>query len=318
MTLRAFEPFTFGTLQLRNRIAMAPMTRRKAGEDGVATQAIVDYYARRAAGEVGLIISEGTGIDGLHAYDTLTVPRFETEEQLAAWKRVVDAVHKEGGAFAPQLWHCGRRSENPIGPSDWQAPPKADGTVPAPVRAMEAADFEQVLAAYAAAAENSKAIGCDALEIHGAHGYLLDSFLSPKTNERTDTYGGSPKARMQFPLEVIRAVREAVGPSFPVIYRFSQWRLGDYDELKFKAPEDLAAWVQASLEAGVDILHVSTRDATAPGFPELEGEDGQRTLAGWTRKLGGAPVIAVGKVTTTLTMDQAYGETSDTITDPAP
>src|SRR5690606_31173180 len=115
--LRAFQPVKIGQLSLRNRIVMAPMTRRMAGEDGVPTPEIVEYYRRRAAGEVGLIISEGTGIDSKHAYDTITVPRFETEEQWEGWRRVVDAVHAEGGAFAPQLWHTGRLAHDPIGPS---------------------------------------------------------------------------------------------------------------------------------------------------------------------------------------------------------
>ncbi len=313
-----FEPWEAGRLRLRNRIVMAPMTRRMAGEDGIATEASVRYYARRARHEVGLVISEGTGIDGTHAYDTLTVPRFETDAQIAAWGRVVAAVHEAGGAFAPQLWHCGRLAADPIGPSAGEVPPKRDGTPRPPVRAMERDDFDQVLGAYRHAASKAVEIGCDALEIHGAHGYLLDSFLSEATNERTDDYGGSLENRMRFPLEVARVVRESVGAGFPVIHRFSQWQLADYAEVKFRDPDALAVWVNALADAGVDILHVSTRSATDPAFPELDGEDGARTLAGWTRKLGRLPVIAVGKVTTTLTMDRAYGEEEDEVTDPAP
>lgn len=308
MSHLAFQPASFGTLELRNRIAMAPMTRRMAGEDGLATDAIRDYYARRAEHEVGLIISEGTGIDSLHAFDTATVPRFETPAQHEAWRRVVDAVHAQGSAFAPQLWHCGRMAADPIGPSASPGSERARA-----VRAMEAADFAQVLDAYGRAARAAKEIGCDALEIHGAHGYLLDSFLSPANNLRDDEYGGSFEARMRFPLEVARAVREAVGPGYPVIYRFSQWRLGDYEEQKWATPDELGVWVRALKEAGVDILHVSTRDALAPGFA---GSD--RTLAGWARELSGLPVIAVGKVSVTLSMDQAYGEERDLVTDPAP
>lgn len=210
----AFHPLRLGALALRNRIVMAPMTRRMAGEDGLVTEAIRAYYARRAEHEVGLIVSEGTGIDSLHAYDTLTVPRFETPAQHAAWRTVVEAVHAAGGAFAPQLWHCGRRSADPIGPSAGQPEPRKGRPSP-PVRAMQAADFRQVLEAYEAAAAAAKAIGCDALEIHGAHGYLLDSFLSPATNLREDAFGGSPAARMRFPLEVVRAVGRRWGPGSP-------------------------------------------------------------------------------------------------------
>ena len=313
MTHVAFEPVRLGALTLRNRIVMAPMTRRMAGDDGLATAAIRDYYALRAREEVGLIVSEGTGIDGIHAYDTLTVPRFETPAQHEAWRQVVDAVHAEGGAFAPQLWHCGRLAADPIGPSAVQ-PEARPGRPQGRVRAMERSDFDQVLAAYRSAASGARAIGCDAVEIHGAHGYLLDSFLSAASNQRRDELGGSFAARMRFPLEVARAVREALGPEFPLIYRFSQWRLGDYEEQKWRTPDEFGTWVGALREAGVDLLHVSTRDASAPGFPDA----GDKTLAGWARELSGLPVIAVGKVSVSLSMDRAYGVERDEVADPAP
>ncbi|MGD8396723.1 MAG: 12-oxophytodienoate reductase [Candidatus Eiseniibacteriota bacterium] len=339
--MRLFEPIRLGQLALRNRVVMAPMTRRMAAEDGIPTDAMVAYYRRRAAGEVGLIVSEGTAIDDRHAWDTLTVPRFETDAQLDGWRRVVEAVHAEDGAFAPQLWHTGRLAYHPIGPSACDMGPRKDGTPRPPVKPMDEGDFEQVLAAYAHAARAARAIGCDALEIHGAHGYLLDSFLSPGPNERTDRYGGSFEHRMRFPLEVVRVVRDAVGPGFPVIYRFSQWRVDAHEELKFKTPDELAVWVTALREAGVDILHVSTARAIDPGFPDLEdpentedaqhaehGEDAERTvgpgdralsLAGWSQRLSDLPAIAVGSVTVGFTMP----ETRDAggvapVADPAP
>ena len=303
-------------LVLRNRIVMAPMTRRFAGEDGVPTAEMANYYQKRAAGEVGLIISEGTAVDSLHAYDTKTVPRFETEEQIEGWKRIVDVVHEEGGAFAPQLWHCGRLSADPIGPSTVSAEDlsrKADGSARPGIRGMNDNDFSQVESAFAEAAKKAKLIGCDAVELHGAHGYLLDSFLSSATNKRRDDYGGPLENRMRFPLRVVRAVRSAVGDDYPIIYRFSQWRIDDFNDVKFKDPDELGVWVNALKEAGVDVLHASTRSAVAPGFPEVDGE---RTLAGWARKLSGLPVIAVGKISVTLTMDEAFGEREDAVSDP--
>lgn len=313
---RAFMPARFGELKLRNRIVMAPMTRRKAGTDGVPTDAIVTYYRRRAANEVGLIVSEGTGIDDVHAHDTLTVPRFHSPEQLEGWARVVDAIHAEGGVFAPQLWHTGRLAADPIGPVDDRLPPRRDGTPRPPVRAMAMSDFRQVRAAYANAARGATEIGCDAVEIHGAHGYLLDSFVSAATNRREDAYGGSPGARMRFPLEVVEIVRDAIGP-LPLIYRFSQWKVDDYREIKFRSPVELATWVEALAVHGVDILHVSTRDALAPAFPEDPAHP-EWGLAAWARHLSGLPTIAVGKVSVTLPMEQAYGEEVDVVVDPAP
>jgi 2,4-dienoyl-CoA reductase-like NADH-dependent reductase (Old Yellow Enzyme family) len=309
-----FQPWSLGSLKLRNRTVMAPMTRRKASEDGIATDEIRDYYGRRASGEVGLIISEGTGIDGIHSFDTPTVPRFETADQHAAWKKVVDAVHEQGSAFAPQLWHCGRFAENPIGPSDCELPKRGDGKERPKVRAMNSDDFSQVLASYVSAAKAAKDMDCDAIEIHGAHGYLLDSFLSPINNERSDDFGGHAENRMRFPLQVVQAIRDAVGPDYPIIYRFSQWKVDDYKELKFQNPDELGLWVNSLKDSGVDILHVSTRDATDPAF----GSHGEKTLAGWSRDLSGLPVIAVGKVSVNLSMDQAYGDTKDHVADPGP
>jgi 2,4-dienoyl-CoA reductase-like NADH-dependent reductase (Old Yellow Enzyme family) len=314
---RAFTPFRIGPLTLRNRIVMAPMTRRMAAEDGLPTDDIVAYYRRRAAHEVGLIISEGTSIDDVHAFDTPTVPRFHNAQQLAGWRRVVDAVHEEGGAFAPQLWHTGRMAANPIGPVDDQLPPRNDGTPRPPIRAMVDADFEQVLAAYAYAARGAVEIGCDTVEIHGAHGYLLDSFLSATTNRRDDAYGGDAERRMCFPLQVVDAIRGAIGPEMPLIYRFSQWKMEDYREMKFHSPAELRSWVRALAEHGVDILHVSTRDATDPGFPD-DPEHPDWSLATWSRHLSGLPTIAVGKVSVTLGMDEAYGRDVDVVTDPTP
>ncbi len=314
MEPKLFQRWIHGRLSLRNRVVMAPMTRRMADEGGLASAESADYYARRAENEVGLIISEGTAIDETHSFDTPTVPRIATPAQWEAWKRVVDKVHAAGSAFAPQIWHTGRLAQDPIGPSAAPGLKRADGTTRPDIKEMDAADFTQVMDAYRRAARGSVEIGSDAVEIHGAHGYLLDSFLSPVNNQRSDEYGGSTEARMRFPLEVTRAVREEVGPGFPIIYRFSQWKMDDYRELKFRTSEELGVWVHALKDAGVDILHVSTRDATDPGFED----EGPMTLAGWSRKLSGLPTIAVGKVSVTLGMDEAYGETKDRIVDPQP
>jgi 2,4-dienoyl-CoA reductase-like NADH-dependent reductase (Old Yellow Enzyme family) len=311
----AFRPWEHGALSLRNRIVMAPMTRRMAAEDGIPTGEMTAYYRRRAAHDVGLVISEGTAVDGEHAYDTLTVPRFETGAQLAGWRKVVEAVQAEGGAFAPQLWHTGPRAARPIGPVAGTAPARGGGDVPErPIRAMEKEDFARVVEIFRRAAKAAKGIGADALEIHGAHGYLLDSFLNPLTNTRTDAYGGSVENRMRFPLEILRAVREEVGAGYPILYRFSQWPVADPRETKFRTPGDLETWVRALREAGADILHVSTLDLLSPAFPG-QGPDG---LAAWTRRLSGLPVIAAGGVSVRLPMNEAYGKADSGVEDPGP
>lgn len=323
-----FERAELAGLELCNRIAMAPMTRRLSPGDRVPSQAVVEYYARRAAGGVGLIITEGTHVDDKHAPDSENVPGIFNEEQAAGWKRVIEAVHSAENCFglpsriAVQLWHTGRHAMNPIGPSPIPVQ-KRDGGYKDTPREMTEADMDEVVAIFENAARLSIAAGFDSMEIHGAHGYLLDSFLSPASNQRTDDYGGSFENRMRFPLRVVRAVRkvidETAGREYPLMIRFSQWRMEDYSAYAYPDPEHLERWVRELNTAGVDILHVSTRDATDPGFPHLfdtDTEDGRRTLAGWTRKLsGGMPTVAVGRVSVSASMDEGAAVQT---TDPAP
>ena len=304
-----FTPFRAAGLDLRTRVVMAPMTRRLAPDDGVPTPDMAAYYARRAAGEVGLIVTEGTHVDGVHAPDTPNVPGIWTEGQRDGWARVVRAVHDEGGRIAMQLWHTGRHAMNPIGPS--AVPAKArDGSLKATPRAMDEGDMARATEAFARGAALAREAGFDAVEVHGAHGYLLDSFLSPESNTRADDYGGSLENRMRFPLGVLRAVRAAVGDGYPILYRFSQWKIEDYAARAYPDPDTLGTWVAALRDAGADVLHVSTRAAVDTAF-----DGSSRTLAGWTRRLSGLPVIAVGRVGLSASMNE--GERADP-EDPAP
>ncbi|MEQ8745816.1 12-oxophytodienoate reductase [Pyruvatibacter sp.] len=301
-----FQPFAAGGLELSNRVVMAPMTRRKCPRPNVPGDEIASYYARRAS--CGLIITEGVHIDNRNAWDTDDVPGLHTAAQADGWAEVVEAVHEAGGKIAAQLWHTGRHAAEPIGPSAIPVV-RGDGTPKATPRAMTLTDLAQVRDAFCRSATLAQRAGFDAIELHGAHGYLLDSFVSGVANQREDDYGGTFANRMRFPLEVVSAVREAVGDGYPIIYRFSQWKVENYDALNYPNPDALGAWVTALREAGADILHASTRDATEAAFPP-----DQTTLAGWTRRLSDLPVIAVGRVATSASM----GEPGDVrTTDPA-
>ena len=150
---------------------------------------------------------------------------------------------------------------------------------------------DEVIAAFAQAARDAKAIGMDGVEIHGAHGYLIDQFFWEGSNKRTDEYGGDLAQRSRFAIELIQAVRAAVGPDFPIIFRFSQWKQQDYTARLVQTPEQLEAFLKPLSEAGVDIFHCSTRRFWEP---EFEGSD--LNLAGWTRQLTGKPTITVGSV----------------------
>ena len=285
-----FSPVSVAGLKLRNRLVMAPMTRQFS-PDGVPGGDVAAYYGRRAS-SLGLLVTEGTYVDE-GAGNSTRVPRFFGERSLAGWRKVADAVHEEGGAIFPQLWHLGAARKPGSGPfpdAPVLSPSGVDaaGTEvgePATARQLEAA-----VAAYARAAAAAKDAGFDGVELHGAHGYLLDQFHWPRTNQRTDAYGGDIRGRVRFSYEIAAAVREAVGPDFPVAFRFSQWKGGHYDARIAEDPAELAAFLAPLTDAGVSMFHVSTRRYWLPAF---DGDS--RTLAGWTRHLTGLPVIAVGR-----------------------
>ena len=289
-----FTPFDFKGLHLKNRVVMAPMTR-SFSPDGVATREVADYYRRRAEGQVGLIVSEGTGVDRPASVNDRNVPRFHGEKELAAWKTVIDEVHAAGGLMAPQLWHVGnvrtRDPEwNPPGPYDSPSGlSRPDKEFGAP---MSDADVADAIRAFADAAAAAKTLGYDAVELHGAHGYLIDQFFWDGTNRREDAYGSQAlPGRARFAADILKAVRKAVGPDYPVIIRISQWKQQDYDVKLARDPKALEAWLGALVEAGADILHCSQRRFWEP---EFEGSD--LNFAGWAKKVTGVPTITVGSV----------------------
>ncbi|MBB3606698.1 2,4-dienoyl-CoA reductase-like NADH-dependent reductase (Old Yellow Enzyme family) [Mycolicibacterium sp. BK556] len=290
-----FTPLTVGSLTVRNRFAMAPMTRA-ASPGGIPGPDVAAYYARRAAGGTGLVITEGIRIPHPAAGWPDRIPNLDGDEVLAGWRAVTEAVHAEGGTIAAQLWHQGAArgvhdgdapDQVPVSPSGIDLAGSAIG------RALSIDELPELADAYALAASNAKAAGFDAVEIHGAHGYLLDQFLWEQTNQRTDGYGGSLAGRTRFPAEVVAAVRAAVGPDFPIIFRFSQWKMNRYDARIAASGAELGELLAPLVEAGVDVLHPSTRRHYLPGF---EDEDPRLSLAGWTKKVTGLPVIAVGSV----------------------
>ncbi|PHR66287.1 NADH:flavin oxidoreductase [Pseudidiomarina marina] len=284
------QPFSCKSLTLRNRVAMAPMTR-SFSPGNVPNDAVVKYYQRRAEGEVGLIITEGVEINHPGASGFPNVPKIYGEA-MTGWKRVVEAVHAAGGQIIPQLWHVGavRKPETDdaapaYSPSGLFAPGKPSGV------AMTKDDINEVIAAFADSAKQAKEAGFDGVEIHGAHGYLIDQFLWEGTNIRDDEYGGSLENRARFACEIVKAVREAVGEDFAIVFRFSQWKQQEYDAKLAETPEQLKQLLDLLVDAGVDIFHASTRR-----FWEPEFEGSELNLAGWTQKLTGKPTISVGSV----------------------
>lgn len=286
-----FDPFRCRTLSLRNRIAMAPMTRWHS-PGGVPGEDVAAYYARRAKGGAGLIITEGVNIDhpGAAGYDD--VPDLSSEAAVRGWRGVVDTVHGAGAAIAAQLWHVGAFRRPGVGPH-----PDSPGFGPARVaengrqvvRRLDRRGMEAIVAAYARSARAAADTGFDAIELHGAHGYLLDQFFWSRSNRRRDTHGGSIEQRAGFAAAVIAGVRRAIPGGMPLIFRFSQWKMNDYDARIVDSPAELGRLLAVLRGAGVDMFHVSTRRFWEPAF-----EGSCHSLARWSRDLSGLPVIAVG------------------------
>lgn len=213
-----FDPLPLGAIELPNRIAMAPLTRARAGREAVPNELMAAYYAQRAS--AGLIISEATGIsrEGL---GWPNAPGLWNEEQVDGWKQVTDAVHHAGGRIVAQLWHMGRLVHpdlgggQPVSSSATTAPDFAhtyEGKKPyTKARALDREDIKRIIGDYASAARNAIAAGFDGVQVHGANGYLVDQFLRDGANFRTDEYGGSIENRLRFATEVLEAVRRAIG-----------------------------------------------------------------------------------------------------------
>jgi 2,4-dienoyl-CoA reductase-like NADH-dependent reductase (Old Yellow Enzyme family) len=295
-TLAPFlAPFSAGSLTSRNRFAMAPMTMRRS-PGGVPAQWSVDHYRAVAAGGIGLIITEGTVVRDPAASSSGAIPRFFGADAGAGWRTVVEAVHAEGAAIIPQLWHMGalrggEPEHNPGVPSKSPSGRDLDG---APLGTeLTTAELDSIIADFAESAALAKEWGFDGLELHGAHGYLLDEFVWRPTNLRADRFGPVTGSRTAFPAEVVKAVRAAVGPDFTVVYRFSQWKSGHYDARIADDPAELEGFLRPLLDAGVDVFHPSTRRHWQPGFAS---DDPRLGLAGWVKKITGGPVIAVGSV----------------------
>lgn len=289
-----FEPFTSGSLSLANRIVMAPMTRwHSPGERPGAD--VAAYYRRRAENGVGLIVTEGTTIDHPVSSYSQRVPAFHGPA-LDGWRRIVGEVHEAGGRIVPQLWHVGAmrnpKSDIPnpelgaMSPSGLHKPGGPQTSAP-----MTARDITEVVDSFARSAAAARELGFDGIEIHGAHGYILDQFLWEPLNRRSDEYGGGLIERARFAVAIIEAARRAVGAGFPIILRISQWKQQDYSA---RLAEDAAA-LERLLEplsaAGVDIFHCSQRRYWEPEFP---GSD--LNFAGWVKRVTGKPTITVGSV----------------------
>lgn len=303
-----FSPFTLGSLELKNRLVMAPMSSSLGGTDGRVTADQIAFYQERARGGFGLIIVEFTSVDPDTGRTEVHQLSLESDRNLDGHYRLVDALHESGTKCFIQLQHGGRF-----------APAKflRDGIVRGPsrvwsrkdptklvVEAMDDALIRHLIEAFGAAAGRAARAGYDGIELHGAHGYLLSQFLSPLSNERDDEWGGDEQRRMAFPLAVIRSVREAIG-DLPFCYRISadEFVAGGLD---IDATSEICKHL---VEAGIDILHASTGrgpQAFDKVMEPMSAPEGWRLpYARRLREATGAPVIGVGQIRLPETAEKA-------------
>ncbi|MFM6950205.1 MAG: alkene reductase [Novosphingobium sp.] len=268
-----FTPVMLGSIQLANRIIMAPMTRDRAGPDDVPTDLMVEYYAQRAS--AGLIITEGVqpSPTGKGYWRT---PGIHSAQQIEGWRKVADAVHARGGRIVMQLMHCGRVvvaanrgfAADVIAPSAIPCPVKVPGPDGAPVdcaapRAILANEIPALVEEFAQAARNAVAAGIDGVELHCASGYLINQFLNPASNQRSDEYGGTPENRIRMPLLVLKAMADAIGPG-RVGFRISPGN--PYNGMDPADPAaTFAPFIKAANELGLAYLHLVDMD-----LPELD------------------------------------------------
>jgi len=289
-----FQPFRLGPLTLPNRFVLPGMQRQWC-VDGRPLARVGEYYRRCVEGGTGLVITESCAVD--HTSST-QVPFFTriTPETVDAWAGCVAEVKAAGGAMLMQLWHEGAiRTEGGEGPYAAYPTLSPSGLAHATKpngRAATGEELEEIKDAFVRSALLALQAGVDGVEVHAAHGYLLDQFLWAETNRRTDGYGGDDiRDRVRFPAEIVAAIRKAVGPDVLIGLRFSQWKEVNYDTRVAPTPEDLNIMLSILRSAGVDVFHASARRFW---IPEWQGSD--LGIAGWTKSLTDAPVIAVGSV----------------------
>ena len=289
-----FSEYCMNGLRLRNRVVMAPMTR-EFSPNGVPNEYAPTYYSKRAAGGVGLIITEGVEISHEASSGYPNCPNLMSDDSKKMWEKIINEVHKNNSSIFCQLWHCGGIRKLGMPPN-----PKIPGFTPSGLikeggkkvaYEMTLEDVQKLIRIYADDAKICEELGFDGVEIHGAHGYLIDQFFWDQINLRKDNYGGSLKNRARFASEIISHSKQNTSKSFQVGIRVSQWKQQNYEAKIASSKKDLADFFNILKDAGADFLHCSNRR-----YWENEFSDESINLAGFAKKITSLPSISVGSV----------------------
>lgn len=295
---KLFEPIRIGSMEVRNRLVVPPMGTNYANSDGTISQRSIDYYTERAKGGFGLITIEVTAVDPT-GKAIPNEPGLWCDEQIEGYKKLADNIHAHGAKMSVQLHHAGRQTlaafidgKQPIAPSPIPCPFCQE--VP---HELTTEEVYEMIEKFIDAAERAKEAGADAVEIHGAHGYLISQFMSPYSNRRVDEFGGSLENRMRFPRMIVEGIRRRLGNAFPIIFRIS----GEEKTVGGRTIPETRAIARMMEDAGVDAMHIAGGSYAsldwiwgATGSPLAYMTD----FAEEVKKSVNIPVITVGKSTT--------------------
>ena len=294
-----FSPFTLKNYKLKNRIGVAPMTRMSSPGDSIPRQDVLDFLVRRAQNGAAIVYTEAIVTDYESAQGYPKQARLVTQRQIDAWKPVVKAIQQEGSVAIMQMFHCGRMAWPEINPANrviapssitpQQNNPLTDSPYPV-ADEMSFFDIAHVISGFVETARGAIEAGFDGIEIHGAHGYLINNFLSSYSNQRTDAYGGSVENRYRFAHEVIEAVRKVVPDDRLLTFRISNWGVADMEVSLFESASEWQQIIRLLSKEPIDAISVSTYDYSAHAFGT------NQNMAQITREVTDLPIMICGKI----------------------
>lgn len=303
-----FSPFKLKNFELKNRIGVAPMTRMSSVKDSIPRQDVFDFLVRRSKNGAAIVYTEAIVTDYECAQGYPGQARILKDEQIEAWKPVVESIRSEGSVAIMQIFHCGRMAwpeinpagriiaPSPIAPTQDNPITNAPYPVPEEIGLLE---IEHVIEGFIETAKGAVAAGFDGIEIHGAHGYLISQFLSSYSNKRTDTYGGTIENRYRFAHEVIQAVRPVVPDDRLLTFRISNWGVADMDVSLFESKEEYQEIIRLLSKEPIDALSVSTYMYGDKAF----GTD--QNMSQVTREVTGLPIMICGGIHDRASADNA-------------
>jgi len=303
-----FSPFQLKNYRLKNRLGVAPMTRMSSPGDSIPRKDVLEFLVRRAQNGAAIVFTEGIATDYESAQGYPRQARALMQRQIDAWKKVTDAIRKEGALSMMQIFHCGRVAWPEVNPAGRTIAPSAIApkqknpltSEPYPVPdEMSRFDIEHVVNGFVETAKGAVAAGFDGVEIHGAHGYLITQFLSTYSNHRSDDYGGPVESRFRFAREIIRAVRPVVPADRLLTFRISNWGIADMEVSLFQSKEEWQEMIRLLSAEPIDVISVSTYRYADKAFGT------EKTMAGLTREVTKLPLIICGQIHDRATCEDA-------------